>query len=84
MADTLAQGMGTKHLPFVLQVLRLGVYELTQSGLAAHALNEHVNVVKAMSHKGAANFANAVLRSAARHIEAGTLPTPEVSPGVDP
>ncbi|GIL43282.1 hypothetical protein Vafri_1066, partial [Volvox africanus] len=61
----------------VRQVLRLGVYELTERHLAPYALNEHVQLVKAVSGPGAGSFVNGVLRSAARHMEDGTLPTPE-------
>ncbi|GIL72703.1 hypothetical protein Vretifemale_3009, partial [Volvox reticuliferus] len=61
----------------VRQALRLGVYELTERHLAPYALNEHVQLAKAVSGPVAGPFVNGVLRSAARHLEAGTLPTPE-------
>ncbi|EFJ42911.1 hypothetical protein VOLCADRAFT_42105, partial [Volvox carteri f. nagariensis] len=64
----------------VRQVLRLGVYELTERRLAPYALNEHVQLAKVVSGPGAGSFVNGVLRSAARQVEAGTLPTPEVRP----
>ena len=42
----------------------------------AHALNEHVQVVKQVVRPAAANLVNGVLRNAARAMEAGTLPLP--------
>ncbi|GLC35804.1 hypothetical protein PLESTB_000496000 [Pleodorina starrii] len=65
------------------QVLRLGVFELTERRLAPHALNEHVQLAKVVSGPGAGSFVNGVLRSAARRLEAGTLPTPESRASAD-
>lgn len=68
-------------MPCCVQVLRLGVFELTERQLPPHALNEHVQLAKALVRPGVGSFVNGVLRSAGRHLEAGTLPTPEVGAG---
>lgn len=60
-------------------MLRIAIYELVEKGMAPHALGEHVEIAKAVVRESAGGFANGVLRSAARMIEAGTLPNPEVS-----
>ncbi|KAG2442874.1 hypothetical protein HXX76_002953 [Chlamydomonas incerta] len=61
-------------------VLRLGVFELMERQLPPHALNEHVQLAKALVRPGVGSFVNGVLRSAGRHMDAGTLPTPENEP----
>ncbi|KAI8462446.1 MAG: hypothetical protein J3K34DRAFT_527743 [Monoraphidium minutum] len=66
--------------PAMRQVLRLGLYEITHTTLAPHALNEHVDLAKIWVRPAAAGFANGVLREAARRAEAGTLPDPESMP----
>lgn len=63
------------------QVLRLAVYEMTQLDMQAHALNDHVEVARALAqytNEAAVGFVNGVLRSAARAQQAGELPLPEV------
>lgn len=49
--------------PAVLDALRLGAHQLLATRVATHAaVNESVNLVASMQSRGAANFANAVLR----------------------
>ncbi len=57
------------------------MYEMTQLDMQSHALNDHVEVVRALAHytnEAAVGFVNGVLRSAAREQQAGDLPLPEV------
>ncbi|KAJ9509089.1 hypothetical protein QJQ45_001582 [Haematococcus lacustris] len=78
--------------PGMRQVLRLGLYELTEMHLAPHAISEFVDIARkalasrALScccpeqvegHEGAARLANGILRGAVRLMEAGRLPDPE-------
>lgn len=54
--------------PAVLDALRLGVHQLLATRVAPHAaVNESVNLVAGVSGRGAAGFANAVLRRVSRH-----------------
>eukprot|EP00955_Chlamydomonas_euryale_P002973 31205-Chlamydomonas_euryale.AAC.1 len=65
----------------VRQVLRLGVYELTQLGSPGHAMGEYVDLVRGVAgpHRPhLAGLVNGVLRSCARARDAGSLPEPEV------
>eukprot|EP00951_Prasinocladus_malaysianus_P037859 scaffold410135_cov15-Prasinocladus_malaysianus.AAC.1 len=41
-----------------MQLLRVGVYELTELSLPVHALNDHVELAKRGIHEGAGKFAN--------------------------
>lgn len=50
------------HTHIHTQVLRLALFELTQGGLEPHALNEHVELAKAVMRPSAGGFANGVLR----------------------
>lgn len=53
--------------PVVLDALRLAVHQLLATRVASHAaVNESVNLVAATQGRGAAGFANAVLRRIAR------------------
>lgn len=53
--------------PAVLDALRLGVHQLLSTRVASHAaVNESVELVRARSARGAAGFANAVLRRVSR------------------
>lgn len=53
--------------PPVLDALRLGVHQLLSTRIASHAaVNETVDLVRAARGKGAAGFANAVLRRISR------------------
>lgn len=62
----------------VRQILRIGMYELSECDLALHALNEHVELARKFQQHHATGFINGVLRNAARRMEAGTFPDPEV------
>lgn len=56
--------------PAVLDALRLAVHQLLATRVAPHAaVNESVNLVAAASGRGAASFANAVLRRITRDSE---------------
>jgi hypothetical protein len=69
----------TRHQPTpcsASQVLRLGLYELVFLEVPSHAINEHVELAKTWVRPQAAGLANAVLRSAARALDAGTLLDP--------
>ncbi|WP_336645510.1 RsmB/NOP family class I SAM-dependent RNA methyltransferase [Microbacterium sp. USHLN186] len=58
--------------PAVLDALRLGAHQLLATRVAAHAaVNESVNLVAAEVGRGAAGFANAVLRRIGRDDAAG-------------
>lgn len=53
--------------PAVLDALRLGVHQLLSTRVASHAaVNESVELVRSTASRGAAGFANAVLRRVAR------------------
>lgn len=57
--------------PFVLDALRLGVYQLIRTRIPAHAaVASTVDLVRAESGSRTASFANAVLRRASEHDEA--------------
>lgn len=64
-----------------MQVLRMGLFELTERRLAHHALSQHVDLAKAAVGLRVGNFVNGVLRTAARCVDNDTLPTPEVDTG---
>ncbi|WP_420457312.1 16S rRNA (cytosine(967)-C(5))-methyltransferase RsmB [Rubrivirga sp.] len=63
--------------PELLQVLRIGAYDLVVRETAPHAaVNESVEAAKQVLHRGAGNLANGVLRALDRARRAGTLPEP--------
>ncbi len=63
--------------PAVRQAVRVGLYELVERGTPPHAaVSEAVGAVRALGHRQAAGLVNAVLRAAARAMEAGALPVP--------
>lgn len=47
--------------PELLQILRLGIYELVELGLPDHAINQHVDLAKALVRPQAARLVNGVL-----------------------
>lgn len=47
--------------PPVRQVLRLGLYELLELNMADHAVNEYVDVAKAMAGPSTGGFVNGAL-----------------------
>jgi len=56
--------------PEVLDILRLGMYQLTQMRIPQHAaVNETVALAKRREGRAAASFVNAVMRSASRGLE---------------
>lgn len=64
--------------PVLLQVLRVGAYELLVRETAPHAaVNETVTTAKRLLHKGAAGLTNAVLRAIERADRTGRLPAPD-------
>ncbi|MDE0545560.1 RsmB/NOP family class I SAM-dependent RNA methyltransferase [Microbacterium sp. C7(2022)] len=64
----LASDRGTQDIdPGVLDALRLGVHQLQATRVASHAaVNESVELARAAGGRGAAGFANAVLRRISR------------------
>ncbi|GAB5535114.1 MAG: 16S rRNA (cytosine(967)-C(5))-methyltransferase RsmB [Rubricoccaceae bacterium] len=61
--------------PELLQVLRVGLYDLVIRETPPHAaVSEAVGTAKAMLHKGAAGLTNAVLRAASRQLDALAMP----------
>ncbi|KAG1667646.1 hypothetical protein FOA52_004673 [Chlamydomonas sp. UWO 241] len=65
--------------PAVLQILRLGVFELTHRNVPGHSLKEHVELVKGVAKPHVTGFVNGVLRAAAKARDEGTLPDPEAA-----
>ena len=64
--------------PELLQVLRIGAYDLVVRGTPAHAaVNEAVEAAKELLHRGAGSVANGVLRALDRALRAGELPEPD-------
>jgi len=57
--------------PLILEILRIGVYQIAFTDKIPHraAVNESVNLGKKYVHKGAAGFINGVLRSFSRNKE---------------
>ncbi len=63
--------------PELLQVLRIGAYDLLVREVAPHAaVNEAVETAKLVLHRGAAGLANGVLRALDRAQRAGPFPEP--------
>ncbi len=67
-----------KLQPVVLDILRLGAYQLTATGRipAPAAINEAVEQAKKSANRQAAGLVNGVLRSLSRAIAQGKLPQP--------
>jgi 16S rRNA (cytosine967-C5)-methyltransferase len=62
--------------PEVLDLLRLGVYQISEMRVPAHAsVNEAVSLADKRLHRGAASFVNAVLRAAAVGLESLRWPS---------
>jgi len=61
--------------PGLLDVLRLGVYQLSEMRVPPHAaVNETVNLAKKVAGRGAASYANAVMRAAGAGMEGISWP----------
>ncbi|MEW6553064.1 MAG: 16S rRNA (cytosine(967)-C(5))-methyltransferase RsmB [Actinomycetota bacterium] len=61
--------------PAVLDMLRLGIYQLTETRVPQHAaVNETVSLTRRLLGRGAASYVNAVMRNACRGMEG--LPWP--------
>lgn len=70
--------------PVLLQVLRLGAYDLVVRGAPPHAaVNEAVDSAKRLLHRGAAGLTNGVLRALVRARTDGGLPVPETGDAAD-
>ena len=70
--------------PELLQILRIGAYDLIVRETAPHAaINEAVETAKALLHRGAASLTNGVLRALDRAARAGTLPQPNTGNRAD-
>ncbi len=64
--------------PELLQILRIGAYDLVVKETAPHAaVNEAVEAAKAMLHRGAAGLANGVLRAVVRAHRADAIRQPD-------
>ena len=64
--------------PELLQVLRIGAYDLLVRETAPHAaVDQAVEAAKALLHRGAGGLANGVLRAVDRARRAGALPAPD-------
>jgi 16S rRNA (cytosine967-C5)-methyltransferase len=62
--------------PQVLDLLRMGVYQLSEMGVPAHAaVNETVDLARKRLRGGAASFINAVLRNVSRSLGEMSWPT---------
>ncbi len=67
--------------PGVLDLLRLGTYQLTQMRIPQHAaVNESVSLAKRLLGRGAASYVNAVMRSACRGLDSLLWPCRENLP----
>lgn len=66
-----------KMTPWVLNILRMGVYQIYYMDKIPHsaACNEAVKLARKFSHKAASGFVNGVLRSAAREKEKFSFPS---------
>ncbi|WP_412067617.1 16S rRNA (cytosine(967)-C(5))-methyltransferase RsmB [Rubrivirga sp. IMCC43871] len=63
--------------PELLQILRIGAYDLVVREVAPHAaVNEAVETAKVVLHRGAAGVTNGVLRALDRARQFGSLPEP--------
>lgn len=60
--------------PEVQETMRLGVFELLILQKPPHVASAYVDLARAASGEGAAKLVNGMLRSIARHRDAGTLP----------
>jgi len=67
--------------PGVLDVLRLGMYQLTDMRIPQHAaVNESVSLARRLLGRGAASYVNAVMRSACRDMDRLSWPSREEFP----
>jgi 16S rRNA (cytosine967-C5)-methyltransferase len=72
-----------KLSPWVLNILRMGIYQLNYTDRipVSAACNESVRLAKRYGHAASSSFVNAILRNISRAIEAGSdelkLPDPE-------
>lgn len=57
-------------------LLYMGTYELLELNMAAHAINEYVNLAKYVMHEGCGNVANGALRSMSRAKDGKSIPVP--------
>lgn len=65
-------------------ILLLGAYEILELNIPGHAINEHVDLAKAVMHEGCGSVTNGVLRTLVRCREAGTVPTVPPPTAADP
>lgn len=71
-----------KLSPWILNILRMGVYQLLHMTKvpASAACNESVKLAARYGHRASAGFVNAVLRSIARNGADAALPSKEANP----
>ncbi len=84
--DFLLAGVVSRPLarldPPVLQILRLGAYDLAVRGTPPHAaVSEAVSLARREVHAGAVGLVNGVLRALSRHLDA--LPEPATADAAD-
>ncbi|KAL8142160.1 hypothetical protein V2J09_015192 [Rumex salicifolius] len=69
----------TRMEPLLLQILRIGCYELVKLEMPPHAVvNENVNLAKVALRPGAGNMVNGILRKLASLKESNTVPVPRL------
>ena len=68
----------TELPPTILEILRLGTYQLTRMAVAGHAaVSETVALAKRHGHRGTAGLVNAVLRRVSELDDTARTPQPE-------
>lgn len=71
-----------KIAPIILDILRLGMYQLTYLSKvpASAVVNESVKLAKKFGHQGTVKFVNAVLRNASKNQDNITYPSMDAEP----
>ncbi|EIE25940.1 S-adenosyl-L-methionine-dependent methyltransferase [Coccomyxa subellipsoidea C-169] len=67
--------------PQLLQILRLGIFELLELRKPDWAINSHVDLAKELVRPEAARLVNGVLRNLTRMRTANAIPKPKLEPG---
>ncbi|BDA44184.1 Ribosomal RNA small subunit methyltransferase B [Coccomyxa sp. Obi] len=70
--------------PELLQILRLGMFELLELGTPDWVINSHVELAKELVRPEAARLVNGVLRNMTRMRAANAIPMPKIEPGFSP
>jgi len=80
MLDVFTKNRVKQIEPVLLQILRIGMYELIELGMPAYAVTNHTQLAKELCYQGAGAFVNGTLRNVGRQVQQGTLPNPSVPP----